>query len=554
MGLCSCGKLRAMLQGGALLELAANRLVALVTATCVLAVSAVAAVVRDTSEAEEITRPGPVAEIASDQVTDEGEASEADETSTAAPVAEATEAAATQSPDTSGTPAPPPDETFEAMLARLATGCSARPTDEVGVSDDEITIGQIITDSNLLPQQFRPAYEGLQAFVNLINDRGGICGRRIRLEFRNDTFNPATHTAQFRSLANEVLAFVANESVLDQLDYRQQPPYEPTVRGGGSFVPDVGGLAFSYYRGQSAWHAGVIGSVSPPLVGGGQFKYLVEQTAAAGAPCRKAGAVYLDEPTGASEDQAAVGAEALAADWGGGFGSENVHRYSATLLDSVPAYESMVTRMIADGVNCVFGYFDVQSSINLARAMQNRGVWPPNRCNLGDRCFRLAYIPLAAYDARFIQDAGDAALGFHTFIPHIPNNEAGHPAMTAYLEALQSVPGAEPTTFSILGFASGLMFLEGLQPCREAPTRTCLMETLRSMEDFTAGGLLGGTTPFRTTRATFDSYGTFDWKHIFNNSITMRVESRNGNVDFHRVNPREGFFEDRIRVARGTPG
>ena len=77
------------------------------------------------------------------------------------------------------------------------------------------------------------------------------------------------------------------------------------------------------------------------------------------------------------------------------------------------------------------------------------------------------------------------------------------------------------------------------------------MSSLRKMKDFTAGGLLGGTTPFRKTRVTFDRYGTFDWKWIFNHSTTMRVLDRNGKRDFYRINPKSGFFEDTLKVARG---
>jgi hypothetical protein len=141
--------------------------------------------------------------------------------------------------------------------------------DAPGVTNETITIGQIVTDSSQIPQQLRPAHEGLRAFVELVNKAGGVCDRKLRLEYRNDNLNPATHNQDARELAARVLAFVGNESLLDFLDYQREPPFEPTVQGGGSFVPDVGGLAFSYGRSQSRWHAGVIGSVSPVLVGGG---------------------------------------------------------------------------------------------------------------------------------------------------------------------------------------------------------------------------------------------------------------------------------------------
>jgi hypothetical protein len=435
-----------------------------------------------------------------------------------------------------------------------AEPCTASKVTAPGVTDDTITIGQIVTDSNQIPQQLRPAHEGLQAFVNVYNRSGGLCGRSLRIEYRNDNLNPATHSQDARELAGRVLAFVGNESLLDFLDYQREPPFEPTVQGGGGKVPDVGGLAFSYGRSQSQWHAGVIGSVSPTLVGGGQYKFYADELKAKGTPCREGGVVYLREPTGASEDQARLGQVSIEESWGGRLGRGKTQLYPTNLLDPVPAYEALVDRMVADGMNCAFTYTDVQSSINMALAMRNRGVWPPDRCKRGNQCFRMFSVVLSVYDAKFIQDAGDAARSVSTFIPHIPLVEVDHPAMKVYLEALRGVRGARPSTFSILGYASGLMFVDALQACASAPTRTCLIESLRKMTNFTAGGLLGGTSPFRTTRATFERYGTFNWKWIFNRWVIMRVLERNGKLDFYRVGPSKGFGESDLHIARGSPG
>lgn len=434
-----------------------------------------------------------------------------------------------------------------------ARPCTAAKVSSPGVTDSTITIGQIVTESNQIPQQLRPAYEGLQAFVNAYNRSGGLCGRKLQLEHRNDNLNPATHNQDARELAGRVLAFVGNESLLDFLDYEREPPFEPTVEGGGGKVPDVGGLAFGYGRSQSRWHAGVIGSVSPVLVGGGQYRFFLSETAKGGKPCRKGGVVYLREPTGASEDQARLGQVSIEQRWGGNLGRGNTSLYAANLLDPVPAYEALVDRMIADGMNCAFTYTDLQSSINMAQAMNNRGVWPPEKCRRGNQCFRVFSVVLSVYDPKFIQDAGEGARSVSTFIPHVPIVETDNQSLKVYTDALRSVGGARASTFSILGFASGLMFVQALQGCPEAPTRKCLMDSLHKMQNFTGGGLLGGTTPFRTTKATFEPYGTYNWKWIFNRSIAMRVLDRNGKRDFYRIGP-SGFVNDTLHVARGSPG
>jgi hypothetical protein len=529
-----------MVQGGTISQFAHNRFAALGAALVIVAVATTTAVVRNDEDASEIAAPGPIAETT-------------DEPPGQRPAA--TDAAG--KPVTGGAPraSVAPNAQPRAIIPGLeqdATPCVAKKVSQVGVTDDEIVIGQIVTDSNQIPQQLRPAHEGLSAFVKLYNSTGGLCGRKLRLEYRNDTFNPAIHAQDARELANQVLAFVGNESLFDQLDYDQNPPFEPNIQGGGSFVPDVGGLAFSYPRGHSQWHAGVIGSVSPVLVGGGQYKNYQREAKAKGTPCKKGGVVYLQEPTGASEDQARLGAVSLEESWGMALGRGNTQLYGAGLFANTVVYEGIVADMVADGMNCVFAYSDLQSSINLAKAMMSRGVWPPSKCKLGAQCMRVFYIPLSAYDSKFIRDSGDAALDVSTFVPHVPLTETSNAAMRAYLGAIKRVSGARPSTFSIIGFASGLMFVEAIQPCREAPTRACVMSSLRKLKGFTASGLLGGTTPFRTTRVTFDRYGTFDWKWIFNSSIAMRVLDRNGKRDFYRINPASGFLTDDIHIARGS--
>jgi hypothetical protein len=185
--------------------------------------------------------------------------------------------------------------------------------------------------------------------------------------------------------------------------------------------------------------------------------------------------------------------------------------------------------------------------------MNTGGYWPPNKCTRVNKaqCFRVTWVPFTVYDQKFIRDSGEGARNVSTFIPHVPLTELNSPAMTTYLDAVKQISGARPSTFSVIGFASGIMFAEALQACPAAPTRDCLIKSVRSMKDFTAGGLLGGTTPFRTTRVTYGSYGTYDWKWIFNHTVALRVLDRNGKRDFYRLRPDTGFFKDTLKVARG---
>jgi hypothetical protein len=435
--------------------------------------------------------------------------------------------------------------------------CTPKDVKGTGISKTEVVIGQIVSDVSMLPAQLYPNYEGLQAYVNVVNAAGGVCGRKIRIEYSNDQSNPATH--EYQAMTHRVFAFVANSSLMDNTDYESDAPFNPRYQDNGEYVPDIGGLAYSYGRSQSPWHAGAIGSISPALSGGKAFKAVVENAKAEGTPCKKAGVVYLREPTGASEDSGRAGGAALAADWGGNFGADGVKYYVANLADPVVVYEQMVTQMIADGVNCAFTYSDLGSDINLVRAMANRGVWPKDKCS-GPTCFAAVYVPFAAYDPKFIRDSGDAAKGVRSFIPHIPLNETSAPPMQAYLNGLKTVKGAEPSTFSIIGWTSGQMFVQALQSCGAAPTRKCVMDYARNLKDFDAGGLQTPITPFRSTRVdcssgcgNFAGRGTYNFKWIFACNVSLQIQDRGGKRDWYRVFPAQGYDCDTLRVVRGKP-
>src|SRR5205809_735676 len=136
---------------------------------------------------------------------------------------------------------------------------------ETGITRGTVTIGEILSDVNQLPQQLRPSFEGLSAWADLVKHSGGICGREVQILERNDNAIPTNYTSAYQSLSSQVFSFVATESLQDGAEYKSSPPFMPNDKdpNTGEYVPDVGGLAFQYPRAQSPMHAGIFGSLSP---------------------------------------------------------------------------------------------------------------------------------------------------------------------------------------------------------------------------------------------------------------------------------------------------
>ena len=452
---------------------------------------------------------------------------------------------------------------------------AANGSDESGITTGSVTIGEILSDVSQLPQQFHPTFEGLSAWADLVNHSGGICGRQIKIVERNDQALPNNYTSAYQSMSSQVFAFVANQSLQDGAEYGSNPPYMPNDKdpNTGEYVPDIGGLALQYPRAQSPMHWGIFGSLSPTLVGGGAYNVMTHTSP--GNKCRIGGVVYLDEPTGASQDQAKIGEAALNASWGGGLPSKEYHQ---PLEAQQAQWYTTVQQMVQQGVNCVFTYADSGSNVNLLKAMAQDQVWPPNQCSAANKaagsCFQLVYMPFTSVDGNFVSNAQADGSQVTSYIPHVPLDETGNPAVKAYLNALaqckkDGYEGCggnatdEPSTFSVIGFDSGIMFGEALAACGSAPTRDCVTKYLNSLQNFTADGLQAPITPAACikVKAGTGPAGTYSgptwcFKEIFHEWVIIReLGTPSQGIDaFRRIYPASGFYtHDALHVVRGQP-
>jgi len=414
----------------------------------------------------------------------------------------------------------------------------------------QIRIGQIVSDAAITYTQFHPVNEGLQAFVNQFNQAGGFCGRKLVIDYDNDNATPGQH--DYSSMIHTDFAFVGSFTLMDAIDYQGDAPFEPLYQDKGEYVPDVGSLALSTGRNQSPWFAGPVGAVSPSLVNPGPLNYVVDDAITSHRPCGVAGFLYLRDPTMASQAGARLSESVV--------GKRLPYKeYVTNIGDPEPVMETVVSQMVSDGVHCVFSYDGLQDAENFATAAQKKGVWPPGSCS-GPTCFSELSGTFAMYDPGYIKSS-PGAVGTTIALPQIPLNEAAtSPALVNYLRALKSVPNATPGTFSILGYASGVMFVDALEACGGAPTRACVMKNLRAMVNWNAGGLVSGVTPFRTTRVdcsggcnNFAGRGIYNWKWLANCWTIVQVQTRNKVTDWYRVSPRTGYACEDLIIGLGKP-
>lgn len=116
--------------------------------------------------------------------------------------------------------------------ASAASGCSGGGSSDVGVTGNEIKLGNVSTLTGPVPGLFRGALVGTQAFAAYVNSQGGICGRKLTVVPGDDALDSGKNRAAHLQLKDQVFSFVGSFSVSDDggVDVLQQ-----------CACPDVGG-------------------------------------------------------------------------------------------------------------------------------------------------------------------------------------------------------------------------------------------------------------------------------------------------------------------------
>src|SRR5437588_1204606 len=86
----------------------------------------------------------------------------------------------------------------QAQGAASSCGANGGSTD-VGVTADKITLGNVSLLTGPVPGLFRGAVSGTRAFFEYQNSLGGVCGRKLALDARDDQFDANQNKANTRT-------------------------------------------------------------------------------------------------------------------------------------------------------------------------------------------------------------------------------------------------------------------------------------------------------------------------------------------------------------------
>lgn len=388
--------------------------------------------------------------------------------------------------------------------------CRGGATD-IGVTAKTIKLGLIASLTGPLPGQFDSAVEATDSYVRLLNDQGGICGRKIDLIIRDDHGDGGTDLAVARKLAEEdkVFAFVGSVSAPDDSGIAKVSKEKK--------IPDIG-FPLSWERAENPYTYGAPGQLQRRTIGEGA-----------------SGSMYLNRVNGIKQiaifwlkesEVSILNAWAFetAMMRTSNNGVKICHEQPAGVLDA--NFGGYVLSMQGkcdpnDGPIAVYSTMENNANIKLAIAMKEQGFKP--------KVFAPTF---SSYLPTFIDQAGGATEGAYLAMPQIPFERLSAPQsawtpgtyeLKRYIDTLKRYHPRHkaPGSFGGSGWGNAALFAEAARTCGAALTRACLFKQLDTMGPFSANGLLSPTTPSN--------------HHIYTNDLIVQV--RNGR--FTEIRPED---------------
>lgn len=353
------------------------------------------------------------------------------------------------------------------LLASVVTGsCSAGGGEASsaacaaatpGVSPGQLKLGMIIPDTGQLSVPFKTARAGIEARIGLANATGGVHGRRVLLEWRDDESSDAKNLTAARDL-------VENSGVFGLI--------EATAAASGAAdyltsqnVPVTGVAA------EPVWgtHANMF-TYAFPYASGPSVSTFGQYAARAGGT---RAVVLRNNPSPSAE----IVAQKLTAS----ITSQDIP-VVATIdyTEGISSPTRTAATILGAGADIVAGAIAGDSLAAVLQALRAAGGSPK------------AVFGPDGHDTYMITKYGQAIAGMSVYTPITPYElpsaalDTYRSAMTAYAPESD---GADQIT-ALQAYIAADMFLRGVEAAGPCPTRNGFIAALRNVGDYDAGGLL----------------------------------------------------------------
>jgi ABC-type branched-subunit amino acid transport system substrate-binding protein len=345
-----------------------------------------------------------------------------------------------------------------------ADDCTPQPVDEVGVTDDEIVLGNVSMLSGPIPGAGQTGIDGTRAYLEHINSQGGVCGRHLRLITGDDRTDSGQNRSEARRLSGQAFGLVGGASIVDAgtaeaVAGTDVPVIQVAVADNALASPNI----FSP------------SPLDPTNQDGGSIPHWRHFNRTLGL--QRVGIVVVS--LASARSRAAVYVKDIE---NAGLEVAGVHEVGLAETNFV----SVAQQLVNEGADGFIGLLDPVGSARLAKAVKQVG-WHP----------LVAHYGAQNYGRPFVELAGEAAEG--AVVPlafDIFEDADTNPAVARFMEWFaRTAPGHTPDFYGAMGWASADMMVEALRAAGPAPTRKAVLAHLRALTSFDAHGFLAPCNP-----------------------------------------------------------
>jgi ABC-type branched-subunit amino acid transport system substrate-binding protein len=342
---------------------------------------------------------------------------------------------------------------------------------DVGVTADSISLGNVSTLTGPVPGIFEGAVLGTQAAVAYVNSQGGIYGRQLKLDVRDDQFDTGQNRAATIDLIGKSFAFAGSfslydDAALDEIKSSNIVDTSYSLSDNRRAIPNN----FSVQPGHKGWRTG-------PL---NYFKSKFPDSVT------KVGAIYGDVPASVSSYQGwKAAAESV------GYKVVYERGFSPTETD----FTADVVRMRQSGVKMIYlTAADVRPTARLAKAMAQQNFTVDAFVSGG-----------VAYDPNFVTLAGPAGNGVYSEqqMAMYDGEDSSIPEVKLLLDWTAKVkPGYKPDLFAVFAWGSVRLLADALKAAGPRITRASVNDAIRKLGTYDVHGLLPSANPGTKTPPT----------------------------------------------------
>ncbi len=347
--------------------------------------------------------------------------------------------------------------------ANAATGkTKAGPCDgfknQVGITNDKITLANVSDVSGPVPGLFSSAQEATKAYVAYFNATSDICGRKLELMTLDSRTDAGADQQAYAKACEGAFAAVGSMSAFDS--------------GGAATaakcgLPDLRSANVSSER-QACDSCFGVQSANPATFQNAVPDHILKNYHAAS---QKAAYVWIN--AGVGPLNANNQADAMERR-----GMKFVYRQGIDVSEF--NYAPYVQQMESKGVRYVQFLGAYQQAVRLAQAMQQQGFKPD-----------AFVLDPTGYDPRYVESGGEAVEGTKIFINIAMFEEmSSNREMALYNQWLQQVkPGATPTFFGVFSWSATRLFVERSLALGGRLSRESLVGSVKGVDNWTSNGI-----------------------------------------------------------------